>query len=60
MKLKRELELSEFEKNLLKDEKNRYMLKIEELETELENLYRANYKMKEEVIVKEKTLKEKS
>ena len=33
------------------------MRKIEELEGELENLYRANYKLKEEVEAKEKTLK---
>jgi type II secretory pathway component PulJ len=32
---------------LLKEEKNRYMSKIEELEEEIEQLYRDNYRMKE-------------
>jgi hypothetical protein len=46
-KMKSEEELNEFEKNLLKEEKNRYLSKIEELESEIEQLYRDNYRLKE-------------
>ena len=45
--MKREEELNDFEKNLLKEEKNRYLNKIEDLEGEIEQLYRENYRLKE-------------
>lgn len=34
-RMRSEEELNEFEKNLLKEEKNRYLLKVEELEAEI-------------------------
>ncbi len=35
-KIRSEEELNEFEKNLLREERNRYLAKIEELEAEIE------------------------
>jgi hypothetical protein len=46
-RMRSEEELNEFEKNLLKEEKNRYLVKVEELEAEIEQLYRDNYRLRE-------------
>lgn len=46
-RMRSEEELNDFEKNLLKEEKNRYLLKVEELEAEIEQLYRDNYRLRE-------------
>jgi DNA repair exonuclease SbcCD ATPase subunit len=54
-KSREEVELSEFEKKVLKDEKDMCMKRIEELEEEVEELSRNNYKLQE--IEKEKERK---